>query len=517
MRTISKSTYIIAAFATIKFLVPFLLIHPEFELHRDEYLYLADADHLAWGFIEMPPLLAVMGYISKLLGGSVQSVYLWGSLFGAATIIVIGKIVIQLKGNSTAVFIACLSFLCSGFLRMNILFQPNFLDVFFWTLSSYFIICWIDTDDKKFLYYLGTCFGFAILGKYTTAFYIISFLAAVLLTGKRKWLLNPHFSYAMLLGLAICSPNLIWQYQHHFPVLHHMNLLTTEQLRYNSRIDFLVNQLLICLPSFFIWLGGLWYLLMKNDGRKHIIIALVYIGIITILLYFNGKGYYAAAIYPTLMAFGGVWFSRLAQGKVRIGLTWFVSIFMLGITTITLPLIVPFMSPQKLVNFYKSIHVEKSSLLRWEDHLQHPLPQDFADMLGWREMAEKTARVYRTLPDSVKAQTMVYGDNYGEAGALSFYGKKLGLPEIFSDNASYIFWLPDHFPQKYFLFATYNLPDPDDSFFNHWGKREILDSVTQKYAREYRAKIILYSQPDDSVRIIAEQHMHESQKQFHLK
>ncbi|MFX4990391.1 hypothetical protein ABTC08_19405, partial [Acinetobacter baumannii] len=80
---------------------------------------------------------------------------------------------------------------------------------------------------------------------------------------------------------------------------------------------------------------------MKNDGRKHIIIALVYIGIITILLYFNGKGYYAAAIYPTLMAFGGVWFSRLAQGKVRIGLTWFVSIFMLGITTITLPLIVP--------------------------------------------------------------------------------------------------------------------------------------------------------------------------------
>ncbi|MFX7878807.1 hypothetical protein ABTK13_21295, partial [Acinetobacter baumannii] len=82
------------------------------------------------------------------------------------------------------------------------------------------------------------------------------------------------------------------------------------------------------------------------------------------------------------------------------------------------------------------------------------------------------------MPDSVKAQTMVYGDNYGEAGALSFYGKKLGLPEICSDNASYIFWLPDHFPQKYFLFATYNLPDPDDSFFNHWGKREILDSVT---------------------------------------
>ena len=517
MRTVSKSTYIIAAFAVIKFLVPFLLIHPKFELHRDEYLYLADADHLAWGFIEMPPMLAVMGWLSKLMGGSVQSVYLWGSLFGALTVIVVGKIVVQLKGNAIAVFIACLAFLCSGFLRMNILFQPNFLDVFFWTWASYLIICWTDTDDKKFLYYLGICFGLGILGKYTTAFYIISFFVSVVLTDKRKWIINPHFSYAMLLGLVICSPNLIWQYQHHFPVMHHMDLLTSEQLRYNSRVEFLTNQLLISLPSFFIWLGGLWYLLMKNDGRKHISIALIYFCIIAILLYFNGKGYYAAAIYPSLMAFGGVWFSKIAAGKFKIFLTWFASVFILGVAIIALPMILPYMSPEKLEDYYKAIHFEKSSVLKWEDHLQHPLPQDFSDMLGWKEMAEKTAKVYRALPDSVKVQTMVYGDNYGEAGALSFYRKKLGLPEIFSDNASYVFWLPDHFTAKYFLFVTHYLPDDDDSFFNHWGKREIIDSVTQKYAREYRAKIILYSQPDDSVRIIADQHILESQKQFHLK
>lgn len=205
MKPISRSTYIIAAFAVIKFLVPFLFIHPQFELHRDEYLYLADTDHLAWGYIEMPPMLAVLGYISKLLGGTTQSVYLWGSLFGALTVIVIGKIVLQLKGNSTAVFFACLAFLCSAFLRIHILFQPNFLDAFFWTLSSYFIICWIDSDNKKYLYYLGICFGLGILGKYTMAFYIISFLAAVLLTNKRKWLLNPHFYFAMLLGVLICS------------------------------------------------------------------------------------------------------------------------------------------------------------------------------------------------------------------------------------------------------------------------------------------------------------------------
>ncbi len=512
-----KENLIIYGFALLKLLVPFLLIHSAFELHRDEYLYLADSDHLAWGFIEMPPMLAVLGYVSKLLGGTVHTVQLWGSVFGALTIIVVGRTVLQLKGNAFAVLIACLAFLCSGFLRMNILFQPNFLDVFFWTLSSFYIIKWIDTNNKKYLYYLGICFGFGILGKYTTAFYIISFLVAVVLTNRRTWLLNKHFHFAMFLGLAICSPNLYWQYSHHFPVMHHMDLLTNQQLKYNSRTEFFVNQFLMALPSFFIWLGGLWYILMKKEGRKYITIALIYLGIVSTLLYFNGKGYYAAAIYPSIMAFGGIWFSKLVSNKWFEWLRWIAPAFMILLTCLTLPMVLPFLSPEKLEAFYKSIHAEKSTVLQWEDHKQHPLPQDFADMLGWKEMAEKTAKVYYSLPDSIKQQTMVYGDNYGEAGALSFYRKEFRLPEIYSDNASYLFWLPDHFTQKYFLFVCANLPDADDAFFNHWGKREIKDSVTQKYAREFNAKIILYSKPDDSVRIIAEQHMIQSRQQFNFK
>ena len=69
-----KSTAIIAVFAIIKFLIPFLFINAAFELHRDEYLYLADADHLTWGYIEMPPMLAVLGAISKLFGSSLYAV-----------------------------------------------------------------------------------------------------------------------------------------------------------------------------------------------------------------------------------------------------------------------------------------------------------------------------------------------------------------------------------------------------------------------------------------------------------
>jgi 4-amino-4-deoxy-L-arabinose transferase-like glycosyltransferase len=517
MKTNPSGRYTIAIFALIKFLVPFLFIHSQFELHRDEYLYLADSDHMAWGYIEMPPMLAALGYISKLLGGSIYSVYLWGGLSGALTMILVGMMVLRLKGNVFAVFIACLSFLCAGFLRMHILFQPNFLDVLFWTWSSYLIICWIDSDQKKYLYWLGICFGLGILGKYSMGFYIIAFLLGVLLTEKRKWLLNPHFYFAMLTGVIVCLPNLIWQYNHHFPLMHHMDLLTNQQLKYNSRMEFIVNQLLISLPSVVIWIGGLFYLLRNQQGKKYRMIAIIYIGIIALLLYFNGKGYYAAAIYPTLMVFGAVWFSRVVQKTGYSWLKFAMPAFIFIINLVFLPLLLPVLSPTALANFYKKMGIENSGPLKWEDRKPHALPQDFADMLGWKEMTEKTAKVYNALPDSVKQQTMVYGDNYGEAGALSFYGRKLGLPEIFSDNASYVFWLPDEFTKKYFLFVTDELPEEDDRFFHHWGNMQVMDSVTNVFAREYGTKIILYSNPNDSVRIIAEANILREKKQFGFK
>ncbi len=511
-----KSTIIIAVFAMIKFFIPFIFINAAFELHRDEYLYLADADHLAWGYIEMPPMLAVLGATSKLFGSSFYAVYFWGSFFGALTIILVGKIVTELKGNGYAVFIACLSFLCSGYLRMNILFQPNFLDGFFWTLSAYFIIKLINSNDKKFLYYIGICFGLGMLAKYTMAFFIAGFLISFILTANRKWLLNKHFYFAMLLGLLIASPNFLWQYNHHFPVLHHMQMLQDYQLQFLSRTEFLFNQITMFIACFYIWVMALWFLFLKKDGRKYISIGIIYCAVILLLLWFRGKFYYAASIYPALLAIGSVYLEKIISShKIKI-VHWVIPIFMLMITLITFPIVIPFLSPEKLDAFYKTIHAEKAGVLNWEEKKNNPLPQDFADMLGWKEIAEKMAKVYHQLPDSIQKKTMVYGNNYGEAGALAFYRKQFNLPEIYSDDASFGFWLPNKFNYKYFLFATYDMPNKNDSFFYHFKKTEIKDSLTQKYAREYGAKIVLYSEPDDTAKMIAERSTKELKAKYNL-
>ena len=71
----------------------------------------------------------------------------------------------------------------------------------------------------------------------------------------------------------------------------------------------------------------------------------------------------------------------------------------------------------------------------------HALPQDFADMLGWKILAEKVDSIASSLPHP--EQTLILCDNYGQAGAINYY-KKNDKIRANSFNADYINWFdPD--------------------------------------------------------------------------
>lgn len=480
---------IVLIFALIKFSIAFLFIHHDFELQRDEYLYLADGGHLAWGFIEMPPALALLGRISMLLGGSFYAVYFWGALFGALTVVLIGEIVKALGGKEYALFIACLAFLVSGFLRMHILFQPNFLDVFFWTLSCYYIIRWICTSETKYLYFIGICFGIGMLSKYTMAFFIISYWASVVLTRQRALLRSRHFYFSMLIALAIALPNIIWQMAHQFPVAHHMKLLQKQQLQYLSRIGFLLDQIIITLPCFFVWLAGLWYVFLTREGRKFISIGTLYLAIIVLLEIFKGKNYYAMSIYPALLAIGAVHLEKRFATKSFFRIAIRVVILSLGIPFF--PLTLPFASPGTLEKIYQGTGAGKLGALKWEDGQNHPLPQDFADMLGWREMTLKVSAAWNKLDSNEKAHTLLFCDNYGEAGAVNYFGRKYHLPQAYSDNASFLYWFPEKQHIDNILLVTDDKEEMRHEFIKEFRSAELTDSITNPYAREKGSLIIL--------------------------
>ena len=501
--------------AAIKLIIPYIGIHPAFELQRDEYLYLSYAQHMDWGYMEAPPLISIFSWLSFKLGNSMAVVRFWPAFVGALNIVLIGKMVLRLGGKTFACLIACLGFLVAGYLRVGILLQPNFLEVFCWTWSAYFLISLIKTDQPKYLYWLAVSLAIGFLAKYSVLFFIIAIIVGFLLTPNRKWFANKHLYFAFVLALIIAAPNLWWQYQHRFPVIHHMKLLQEQQLENLNRSDFIINQFLITLPCFFVWIAGLWYAFFTKQGKPLRLFGWTYMALFTLLLILHGKPYYTIGIYPMLLVLGALHLENVTTGRslkwLRIALPAFMIILCLPL----LPVLLPLLSPKKLGAFYIEKGLDKAGILKWEEKDDNALPQDFADMLGWKEITEKVARVYNSFPDSVKAKTFIYCRNYGQAGSVNYFAKQFQLnATAYSDNASFLFWMPNNYNLENLLFVGHNLPGSDDAVFQMFEKVTIVDSVTNTMSRQYQDKIILYEHAKPGTNELIEKGIKEDKRQF---
>jgi hypothetical protein len=381
------------------------------------------------------------------------------------------------------------AFIFGAYLRVHFLFQPNFLEIFFWTLLAFSILRFIQTEKNCYLYLFGISAGLGMLSKYSVSFFIISILLALLITRNRKIFTNRYLYFAAAIAFLIFLPNLLWQYTYHFPVIVHMKELHQFQLQYVSPVGFLMDQLLMNLPCVFIWIAGLYFVIFKGN-RKYRIFAWAYLFVILLLLYFQGKNYYSLGVYPVLFAFGAVHLERFAANHSHVWKFIFVIIpFALGI--ILIPLYLPVFKPEKLAAYYKTNHIEKTGFLKWEDLQNHPLPQDFGDMLGWKEMTEKTAKAYSSLSEEEKKHTFIFADNYGQAGAINYYGKKYNLPTVYSDNASFLYWLPDSLRIYNLLLITDDEQEMQHDFLKDFSSVTLSDSITNPYSREHGSLIIM--------------------------
>lgn len=163
------------------------------------------------------------------------------------------------------------------------------------------------------------------------------------------------------------------------------------------------------------------------------------------------------------------------------------------------PVLLPIAKPAELDRIYQRIDAANSGALKWEDRRNHPLPQDFADMLGWKEMAQKAAKAYNSLDSAEKRQTFVFCDNYGEAGAIQYYRTRLGLPEGHSDNGSFLLWLPKNPHITNLLLITDDKKEMTHPFIKDFKSVAYLDSITNPYARERGSLIILLVGADSAI------------------
>lgn len=493
----TKKTILFSLFILLKFTIQYFAIDTGYELHRDEYLHLDLGKHLAWGYSSVPPVTAWISYIILHLGNSVFLIKFFPSLFGVLTMVTVWKTIEELKGNLFALILGSTCVIFSVLLRINTLYQPNSLEILLWTVLFFTIIKFINSENDKWLYLASLTFAIGFLNKYNITFLLLGLLPALLITSHRKIFLNKQFYLSLLVALIIVSPNLIWQYKNDFPVFHHLKTLAETQLVNVNRFDFLKEQLLFFLGALFVLILAFISFFRYAPFRKYQIFFWSYIFTIAIFTFFKAKGYYAIGLYPILLAFGSVYLEKLlAKGWLR----YFrlpVALIPIVITLPLLPIVLPVLSPEKIIE--NTDRFKQMGLLRWEDGKDHALPQDFADMLGWRELANIVDLAFDSIPD--KENTIIHCDNYGEAGAINFYSNQKHTQAV-SMNADYINWYQlDKMKINNVILVKENTDldvnrEKEMPFFD---KITVIGEIRNQYAREHGTKVYLLKGAKQSI------------------
>lgn len=483
--TPSKHWLIIIGLALIKLTIH-LITNTNYELHRDGLLYYSLGEHLDWGYVSVPPFIGLISKVSTFLfGDTTFALNFFPALAGSISVVIIAQMVREINGRLFAVIIAVVPFILSpAFLRSNTLFQPVSFNQFFWLLSGYFLLKLIKTHKSSYWIWIFIVWGVAFLNKYSITFFIISALAAMLISKHRTLMRSTYFFFGGVIAILIILPNLIWQHNHNWPVIHHMTELQKQQLVNVSPFWFLVDQFLMNLPGLIVWFTGFIVFLFFRQEKKYRFFGYLYLLTLLMLILLRGKSYYTLGLYPILFALGGYAVDTYFRRSFK-----YLTIILIVLLSLPLiPFSLPVISHERMAEYSEST---ASFTNRWEDGKVHLIPQDYADMTGWRELSSKVIDFYHSLAPREKKQTLLFADNYGQAGAILFYGQGHPVPDpiCFSDN--FILWAPDSVNKSPLLFIGH---DPGEIRMLYDSIR-VVDQVQNKYFRENGLKLFYCTHP----------------------
>jgi hypothetical protein len=473
-----------------------LLVMDNLEYHRDELLYFSLGQHPDFGYATVPPMIGWIAWMMQnIFGYSLFAVRLLPAILSGVLVILVSAVARELGGSSYSRILACIGIIISGFvLRTFSLFMPVYIDVLFWTIIIYLLIRYINTSSGKYLILLGIAAGFSLLNKYLIGVLFISLVIVIPFSQIRRIFQNRNFWIGVLAGIIIFLPNLIWQFVHRLPVINHLSELGRTQLAHVDRVSFMADQLIMPSMASVLTIAGLLYLFINKDARKYRFLGAAVILVIVILLILRGKGYYTIGVFPFLIATGAVSYEKRFKNQwLKIGLP----LLLVLLTIPILPLGLPVYKGKKLANYFKELDSKYGIDIgrRWEDGLIHSLPQDYADMIGWEELATITNKAYQMIGD--KKPSFIYCENYGQAGAVTIIGKKYGLPEAVCFSESFRYWIPLKFDPDItsFIYVNNKLGEDVQNLFN---KITLVGKISNPDAREYGTSVYLCEDPKSS-------------------
>ncbi len=422
-----------------------LLTATRYGIFRDEMYYFACSEHLAWGYVDQPPLIALLIWLIRhTIGDSLFALRLPPAIAAAALIWLTAALAREMGGGRFAQALAALTILpVPIYLVMHHWITMNAFEPLIWMGCAWCVLRAINTGRPHYWFWFGVIAGIGFETKYSIAFFLAGVLAGVVETPERRFLKSLWLWMGALAAFLIFLPNWIWLVGHNFPFLELMhNIRMTNRDVARGPLAFIGNQAIIFSPVLFpLWAAGVVWLFIGREGRRYRVLGWTYLIVLTIFIVLKGKNYYLVPIYPMLFAAGAVAFARATQERWR----WSRAVYAVWIVifgAVFAPFSAPILPVESYIQYQKTLGFEPPKV---ENQPTGILPQYFADEFGWEDMVREVSRIYHGLSLDEQARTAIFANNYGQAGAIDYFGPKYGLPKAISGHQNYWYWGPRNY------------------------------------------------------------------------
>jgi hypothetical protein len=460
--------------------------HGSYNYFRDELYYIACSDHLAFGYVDQPPLsIAILWVTRHLLGDSLYALRFLPALVSSTVVFLTALMTRKLGGGSFAQALAALSVIAAhGLIGHGKSFSMNPFDILFWTVAGYLVLIILTDEKPKLWIYYGGAVGLGLLNKYSIGFMVVGLVAGLLLTKQRKQLTSKWFWIGALLAGALFLPHVIWEASNGFPSLEFMRNASQNKNVSLGVLGFLSGQLrdlnILNAP---IWLSGIAFFYFYHDGRYRPL-AWMYPVVFAVMIVGNAKVYYLSAIYPLYLAGGAIVFEQWFQHRAW---KWMKPVYvglLVTMAVLILPFALPVLPVQKFVAYEQFLGLMPHA----EEHASvSELPQYYADQFGWEEFVATIASAYKKLTPEEQAECFIFARNYGEAAAIDFFGKRYGLPNAACAHNSYWMWGPGKRTGNIAIIvgASRTLQDNFNDLNRRYLHVEHVGTTSAKYAMPY--------------------------------
>ncbi len=411
---------------------------------RDEFNYMSCGDHLQWGYVDQPPLIPFLIHICRaVLGDSLRSVRFIPAVASSLLVVQTALMARELGGKRFALLWSAVAVaIAPQYLSNGSLLGTNCLEPNLWMGCAYFAILAIKRNDPRYWLWVGAIAGLGMEEKYSIALFGFGIVVGLLLTEQRRVFLNKWIWLGGLAAFLVFLPNLLWNVHYHWPFLELMRNIKAEgrDVVLPAGQYFFQQTLLVNPVTAPIWLTGLVALFFSARLKSYRVLAWSYLVCYGVFFALHGKNYYLAPIYPMLLAAGAVVIEFAIDHPRRAWLKPAIVVVLLASGVYLAPVVIPVFSPEKFITYTRTLPF---NLPRMEhSHERAALPQWYADQFGWEEIVAETAVAWNRLSPVERGDCGIFAQDYGQAGAIDFLGRRYGLPSALSGDKTYFLWGP---------------------------------------------------------------------------